>query len=422
MERKSNIELLRIVAMFMIVGSHLACHGVQSQLLGNNAYQIWNDGSEINKIFVSFLNPGGGGGGGVALFFIITGYFQVKKEKVTVKKVALETILYGWSISLLWIVATIMGLTRKAETHVSLLVLLKQFFNPLLSGAWWFVTVYIIVLFNSPLINKIIKNKSKRSFSVALILMWMIGYTLPCFEEAAYFEIYRGVFFYCVGAYIKQSGKCDIKVDKRAPYIFAFIVAWIMGTVLYHIYGYTCLLTESKTAIFVGKICMTGFHATVVPICSISLFTLFARIKTAVNHMLLYSRISIVKYIYAQSISKFSPFMLVIAFALFCMCINRRPSYSKSIEFLSRAVLPVYLIHESDYTSSILWDYIFKIEEIYSKSYFAILFLGIAVLIFSICVMVDFAIRPIYGFAANKVAEYTMLIKGNIKWKNQIIK
>ena len=61
MERKSNIELLRIVAMFMIVGSHLACHGVQSQLLGNNTYQIWNDGSEINKIFVSFLNPGGGG-------------------------------------------------------------------------------------------------------------------------------------------------------------------------------------------------------------------------------------------------------------------------------------------------------------------------------------------------------------------------
>ena len=139
-------------------------------------------------------------------------------------------------------------------------------------------------------------------------------------------------------------------------------------------------------------------------------------------HMLLYSRISIVKYIYAQSISKFSPFMLVIAFALFCMCINRRPSYSKSIGFLSRAVLPVYLIHESDYMSSILWDYIFKIEVIYSKSYFAILFLGIAVLIFSICVMVDFAIRPIYGFVANKVAEYTMLIKGNIKWKNQIIK
>ena len=28
-KRASNIELLRIVAMFMIVASHFACHGVQ---------------------------------------------------------------------------------------------------------------------------------------------------------------------------------------------------------------------------------------------------------------------------------------------------------------------------------------------------------------------------------------------------------
>lgn len=373
MERKSNIELLRIVAMFMIVGSHLACHGVQSQLLGNNAYQIWNDGSEINKIFVSFLNPGGGGGGGgVALFFIITGYFQVKKEKVTVKKVALETILYGWSISLLWIVATIMGLTRKAETHVSLLVLLKQFFNPLLSGAWWFVTVYIIVLFNSPLINKIIKNKSKRSFSVALILMWMIGYTLPCFEEAAYFEIYRGVFFYCVGAYIKQSGKCDIKVDKRAPYIFAFIVAWIMGTVLYHIYGYTCLLTESKTAIFVGKICMTGFHATVVPICSISLFTLFARMKTAVNHM---------------------------------------------INGMANTVFASYLISDSGLVRDYLWHDLLHIDNFwYQKSFFPLFAIGCVALTMLVCTLIDLLrikwIEPIYLNQLSKVENLKMRFDG----------
>ena len=98
------------------------------------------------------------------------------------------------------------------------------------------------------------------------------------------------------------------------------------------------------------------------------------------------SELFVLRMVYRNNISSMS--LLQSGF----MCINRRPSYSKSIEFLSRAVLPVYLIHESDYTSSILWDYIFKIEEIYSKSYFAILFLGIAVLIFSICVMVDFAI------------------------------
>ena len=268
-----------------------------------------------------------------------------------------------------------MGLTRKAETHVSLLVLLKQFFNPLLSGAWWFVTVYIIVLFNSPLINKIIKNKSKRSFSVALILMWMIGYTLPCFEEAAYFEIYRGVFFYCVGAYIKQSGKCDIKVDKRAPYIFAFIVAWIMGTVLYHIYGYTCLLTESKTAIFVGKIFMTGFHATVVPICSISLFTLFARMKTAVNHM---------------------------------------------INGMANTVFASYLISDSGLVRDYLWHDLLHIDNFwYQKSFFPLFAIGCVALTMLVCTLIDLLrikwIEPIYLNQLSKVENLKMRFDG--QWK-----
>ena len=78
---------------------------------------------------------------------------------------------------------------------------------------------------------------------------------------------------------------------------------------------------------------------------------------------------------------------------------------------MSKGVLAVYLIHESDYISSILWDDIFKIEELYSKPYFAISFLGIAVIIFFICVMVDVVIRPIYIFLANKISENIGFIK-----------
>lgn len=40
-ERQSNIELLRITAMLMIIGSHLACHGVQQCLDPENAYQAY---------------------------------------------------------------------------------------------------------------------------------------------------------------------------------------------------------------------------------------------------------------------------------------------------------------------------------------------------------------------------------------------
>lgn len=56
MKRQANIELLRIVAMLMIIGSHLALHGVQSD------WNVWSAGNRINRVFTSFLKPGGGGG------------------------------------------------------------------------------------------------------------------------------------------------------------------------------------------------------------------------------------------------------------------------------------------------------------------------------------------------------------------------
>ena len=72
-ERKSNFELARIVAMIMIVANHLVGHGIQHVSDANSAYQLWQTGSPINRLFASFFLPGGGVG--VAIFFMITGYF-----------------------------------------------------------------------------------------------------------------------------------------------------------------------------------------------------------------------------------------------------------------------------------------------------------------------------------------------------------
>ena len=61
-ERKSNFELLRIVAMMLIIGSHLALHGVQHVLSASHAGEIYNTGTALNKLVVKFLLPGGGWG------------------------------------------------------------------------------------------------------------------------------------------------------------------------------------------------------------------------------------------------------------------------------------------------------------------------------------------------------------------------
>lgn len=53
LKRQANIELLRVVAMLMIIGSHLALHGIQADM------GAWNAGNRINRIFTSMLKPGG---------------------------------------------------------------------------------------------------------------------------------------------------------------------------------------------------------------------------------------------------------------------------------------------------------------------------------------------------------------------------
>lgn len=60
MKRQSNIEILRILAMFMIIGSHLAGHGVQQQLNPETAFKVWGTGPMLNKIVTVAMIPGGG--------------------------------------------------------------------------------------------------------------------------------------------------------------------------------------------------------------------------------------------------------------------------------------------------------------------------------------------------------------------------
>lgn len=82
--RQSNIELLRIAAMLMIVGHHMAVHGIYHVTAGENAYNVYSMGTQLNKAFTSLFAPGGEIG--VAIFFMITGYFQIKKIHFHLRK------------------------------------------------------------------------------------------------------------------------------------------------------------------------------------------------------------------------------------------------------------------------------------------------------------------------------------------------
>lgn len=91
--RKSNIELLRIIAMFLIIGHHLTVHGIMHYET-KEQFIIFSSGSFVNKIFCLFLFPGGEVG--VAVFFMIAGYFCIRRTtSVKLVWILLQTSFYG---------------------------------------------------------------------------------------------------------------------------------------------------------------------------------------------------------------------------------------------------------------------------------------------------------------------------------------
>lgn len=135
-KKQSNFQLLKIVAMLMIVAHHL---------VSKNAFNVDTEivGLTANKLLLQIL--GNNAFIGNNLFFLISAWFLSSKaeDSINIKYsfsscVRLERIVLFYSISLLC-------LSLIFNRGVSLTLVLKSIF-PTLFGLWWYPTTYIVFL------------------------------------------------------------------------------------------------------------------------------------------------------------------------------------------------------------------------------------------------------------------------------------
>ena len=108
-QRQSNFELIRIIAMLMIVASHYLGHGIL-KVNSSEEYEVFLKGDFINRLISVLYSPGGKTG--VALFFMITGYFiGNKKTVISQKKVVIQCLFYA--------ILTTAATSIIAITHIS---------------------------------------------------------------------------------------------------------------------------------------------------------------------------------------------------------------------------------------------------------------------------------------------------------------
>lgn len=211
-KRNTGIELLKVIAIFLIVISHV------TQTLGeqNVIVQLTNpiiqgvaksDFSEVVTIFFRHL-----GGIGNTIFIVCSAYFLLNSKEVKKEKVV-KMVLINFSVSVI-----ILMITLLLGFNISIKNILTSFF-PTLKTLNWFVTCYILFYMIHGYLNNIIENCSKKKHLAICMFLITFYYILNIAFFANnffYTKICDFITIYFIVAYLKRYCKnfmCSNKIN-----------------------------------------------------------------------------------------------------------------------------------------------------------------------------------------------------------------
>lgn len=210
MKRKSNFELLRIIAMIFIILHHFVVHQPDSFINMN----IMSSSNFIYSLFFS------GGKFGVALFIMITGYFMIDKDFKFIKLIKLELQVLFYTISI-FLLATIFNINE-----FSLLELFKSLF-PIIFKKYWFVISYFILMLFVPYINKSLNSLSKNDY-IKLLIICSILVIVSNIKLEYINETIMMLYYYIIGSYIKKYNQ-DFKRIEKLSFILSITFYLLMS-------------------------------------------------------------------------------------------------------------------------------------------------------------------------------------------------
>ena len=192
--RQSNFELLRIIAMIMIIASHLAQHS----LTGN--WQILRWPFSLNMVWANLL--GTHGQLGVCVFIFISSWFLCRAQGIHIKKlllINLECLFYSASIFLL--------LKLSGLELLGVRELLKVLFVPWLEG-YWFVLAYFCFYLCVPALQLYSRTVSLDSQGKLLVVLTALIPVYQGFLDKFMFgNVGFFIYIYLLCSYLKGSSE-----------------------------------------------------------------------------------------------------------------------------------------------------------------------------------------------------------------------
>lgn len=331
--RNSSLELLRIIAMIIIIMHHFGIHGV-FHLLDKSQNILIVDNLSWQIIFTQIVSWGGNVGN--SIFILITGYFMINKN-INMKKIILllfSMFLYSWIIELIYIYVL--------DGSYSFKMIIKETI-PIYFGSNWFVSCYIIFSFFIPFINKFLKSINKKEYIMFIFLVFIFYSFLPSFKFNTFMNsgfIFFGL-VYSIGGYLKLYFIKYLQNVYNKRYIKLFLIQIFIIIVM--------IIFSDVMAIIFSKNILIKLYKPFVNILSIPIAT-----------------------------------------TLFLYFLTIKPIYNKNINIISSTILGIYLIHDNDLMRKIIWDYIFPNLEYINSNFYIIFFIIKILLVFLICSFIEF--------------------------------
>ena len=229
-ERMTNLELLRVVAMMLIIAAHFLGKGgwlapLTEQTMPRMGYLAW----AMEALAIESLNA----------YMLLSGYFLVESSfKVKrLLQLLLQVLFYSITIGM---AAAAFGYLPEEGFSIYYLATLCL---PISTNHYWFMTAYFLVYLLAPLLSQGVKKLTKRQFQTVLCLLLFLfciiksvmpiplstdmqGYDsvwyICVFLVAAYIRLYGIPFF-------KSAGRClTIYLTSGAGiFVFALLLRFL---------------------------------------------------------------------------------------------------------------------------------------------------------------------------------------------------
>lgn len=225
-KRFTNYELLRVMAMVMVVVLHFLSHS--DSLLALDAslsgVRIW--GTLLESFCLVAVN----------VYILISGYFGIKGSFKPGKAISLLCQIWFYAFVIL-AVAMVLGLpTKLQELGIYGLV---QYVFPIQSETYWFATSYFMLYLLSPVLNSAARNMTKRQLQITitglLILLCGIKSISPVvFPVDRYgYDLAWFICVYLVAAYLGLYGLEGFKKHSLLIYTGSSLITFGMVVALW---------------------------------------------------------------------------------------------------------------------------------------------------------------------------------------------